>query len=434
MSITREQAEWLIRNSQGPAKQAALDGALSEECALDIVQKAAGSLSEELRLLIKVAHDEAVIVEFARQAFARKTPLDWNNCDGGGAEFWNNEWPGDWDDDAAPGTFEEWLDLYRMSRDGPADELTSWLERQEFQPPTAHADPPAQLAPVVYGTSAVKRIRATNSALAELDDAIIAYAAQQNPITVRGLFYAMMVQGRVTKDVGGYRKVQRRVLDLRRSGALPWDHVSDSTRWARNRAHLHGNMRELLTEVQQLYTRDLWRRQDVAVEVWCEKDALAGVLLEATTKWHVDLMVSRGFSSDTFCYNTAQNIRARGKPTHVYLFTDFDAAGAGIDATIRKKLRAYSDNAEIHFHRAALTLEQIEEWNLPTRPPKKKDVADGYKVCCELDAIPPKQLIQIAEECIVQHIDERELEQTLKNQAEECEMLERWMETFPIVA
>ena len=35
----------------------------------------------------------------------------------------------------------------------------------------------------------------------------------------------------------------------------------------------------------------------VYVEVWCEKDALAGVLMEETEVYDVPLMVAKGYSS-----------------------------------------------------------------------------------------------------------------------------------------
>ena len=38
-----------------------------------------------------------------------------------------------------------------------------------------------------------------------------------------------------------------------------------------------------------------------------EKDALAGVVMDATERWNVALMVSRGTSSATFLYDVAQN-------------------------------------------------------------------------------------------------------------------------------
>jgi hypothetical protein len=37
---------------------------------------------------------------------------------------------------------------------------------------------------------------------------------------------------------------------------------------------------------------------EVYIEIWCEKDALAGVILPVSREYDVPLMVARGFSSD----------------------------------------------------------------------------------------------------------------------------------------
>ena len=38
---------------------------------------------------------------------------------------------------------------------------------------------------------------------------------------------------------------------------------------------------------------------------WCEKDALAGVLLDVTSEFDVPLMVSKGFASESYLHSAA---------------------------------------------------------------------------------------------------------------------------------
>lgn len=281
----------------------------------------------------------------------------------------------------------------------------------------------------VYGASAVKRIRFTNAQLNALDAAILAYVEQQHPITVRGVFYAMSVQGLVPKDAAGYRRVQRRVLDLRRSGRLPYDRISDSTRWMR-RAEVHSSLTAMLGEAQRFYRRDIWTDMPAYVEVWCEKDALAGVIGEATYKWHVPLLVSRGFSSDSYLYECATHLAQQDKPAFVYLFTDHDAAGHGIDVKIREGLKRFSDGADITFRRAALTAEQVRTMALPTREPKPADKSAGFEACAELDAIPPRTLIAMVEGLILQHVDQHVLDRVRRVEAVERETLTNIVRQF----
>ena len=78
------------------------------------------------------------------------------------------------------------------------------------------------------------------------------------------------------------------------------------------------------------YRRDLWAASPVYVEVWCEKDALSGVLYEETKVYDVPLMVARGFSSLTFLHSAAGgNQRQRQARAHIYHFGDLDPSGTG---------------------------------------------------------------------------------------------------------
>src|SRR5215217_5402953 len=83
----------------------------------------------------------------------------------------------------------------------------------------------------VYGTSPVKRARRTKAELAELHDAILAVCELDNPLTVRGVFYRCLAAGAVPKTETAYHAVQRETLKLRRAGRLPYEWISDGTRW-----------------------------------------------------------------------------------------------------------------------------------------------------------------------------------------------------------
>jgi hypothetical protein len=149
----------------------------------------------------------------------------------------------------------------------------------------------------------------------------------------------------------------------------------------------------------------------VYVEIWCEKDALAGVLLEETRVYDVPLMVAKGYSSITFLHSAAKAIQAKGKPAYIYHFGDLDPSGVDAARDIEAKLRRYAPEAEIHFERPAVTRAQVEQWNLPTRPTKQTDTRAkkfaGTSV--ELDAIPAEKLRQLVRECIERHVDQHQV-------------------------
>ena len=64
----------------------------------------------------------------------------------------------------------------------------------------------------------------------------------------------------------------------------------------------YSTIEEALEASARYYRRSLWVDSEDRVEVWCEKDALAGVLYPVTSEYDVPLMVTRGFSSETFAY------------------------------------------------------------------------------------------------------------------------------------
>lgn len=236
----------------------------------------------------------------------------------------------------------------------------------------------------------------------EIRDAVLGLADEYDVMTVRQAFYALTVRGVVPKTEAGYRQVQRNVLLMRREGELPWAFIADSTRWQR-KPDSFNDLEDALAVTQRTYRRNLWQQQSARVEVWLEKDALAGVLYEATERWDVPLMVSRGQSSDTFCYEAAQIARqrgVRGVRTHIFALYDADRSGRIAAEKIREKLTTYS-GVPVGFELLAVTDEQIEAWNLPTRPAKE----NAAEVAVELDAIPPDRLVSLVDDAIAGLVD-----------------------------
>lgn len=270
--------------------------------------------------------------------------------------------------------------------------------------------------------------------MARMDGALLEILAADHPQTVRGTFYQATVRGIVDKTEGGYRTVQRALVLLRERGLLPFGYIADSTRWMRKPRSFDG-LEDALRDSWRHYRRSLWTSQRVNVEVWVEKDALAGVLFEVTGEWDVPLMVTKGYASLTFLHSSAAAIAASEKPTHIYQFGDYDPSGEDIARDVERKLRKYAPAAEIHFERVAVTPEQISEWNLPTRPTKATDTrSKGFKgESVELDAIPAKTLKALVRQCIERHVDEDILERTRDIEDAERESLERIAYSFSSV-
>jgi hypothetical protein len=277
-----------------------------------------------------------------------------------------------------------------------------------------------------------KRVRRTKAAVKTIRDAIVELLEESHPQTVRQVYYALTVRGLIGKTQKEYKQtVVRLLVELRENGTIPFGYITDSTRLMRKRVAFNG-VEHALEHWAKAYRRDLWAAAAAYCEIWCEKDALTGVLFEETDVYDVPLMTARGYSSLTFLHSAAKAIETYGKPAYIYHFGDLDPSGQDAARDIEEKLRRYAPGAEIHFARVAVTRQQVEEWNLPSRPTKTEDPRskkwEGSSV--ELDAIPAPQLRALVRDCIERHVDKQQLEILRAAEKSEREMLVMFGKTY----
>jgi hypothetical protein len=261
--------------------------------------------------------------------------------------------------------------------------------------------------------------------LALLDEIVLEVAGAEAPISVRGIAYRVLTHpanveaGVIAKSEADFRKVQRAVLKLRRSGRMPYEWIADGTRWT-IRPTTHADADAALADLSASYRRDLWTRQDHRVEVWTEKDAMAGVLTPVTDRWQVGLFVSRGFASETFLHSSAMAARADGRPTVLLQVGDHDASGVRAWEDIQRKLAGFAPDVDWHFRRLAVTPEQVDDLGLPTRPQKATSHAAGWTGgAVEVDAMPTDYLRTLLEEAITERVDRHVLASELRVQESE---------------
>ncbi|MEK1930847.1 MAG: hypothetical protein AAAC47_13920, partial [Pararhizobium sp.] len=252
--------------------------------------------------------------------------------------------------------------------------------------------------------SPIKRARSTKSDVEIRRAALFDIIKAGRPMTVRQVFYQATVYGLVEKAETGYGKVQDDLKKMRRSGWLPYDWLTDSTRWQRKQRSFD-TLQDALDHTAAFYRRSLWTDADCQVEIWLEKDALAGVVVPITHHWDVPLMVARGYASLSFLHSAAQDLSADGRPAYIYHLGDYDPSGVNAGEKIEETLRDMAKDVVIHFERLAVTPEQITGMNLPTRPTKKSDTRSknfGSNISVELDAIPPHALRSLVNDAIEQ--------------------------------
>jgi hypothetical protein len=263
-----------------------------------------------------------------------------------------------------------------------------------------------------YQARGVKRHRPTKAEVETRREALLDIISAMRPMTVRQVFYQATVRGFVEKTEAGYNKVQSDLTVLRKGGILPYDWLTDHTRW-RRKPQTHSSVKEALADIAKFYRKALWTDAECHVEIWLEKEALSGVISPITDLYDVPLMVAKGYPSLSFLYGAAEYIGTLLVSAYVYHLGDFDPSGVNAGEKIEQTLRELAPAAEIHFERLAVTTEQIRDWDLPTRPTKSTDSRArrfGSAVSVELDAIDSRLLRHTVEDAINRHLPADQLE------------------------
>ena len=230
----------------------------------------------------------------------------------------------------------------------------------------------------------IKRRRRSPAEVRQLEGKILAVLAQDHPQSVRHVFYRLtdprLPDGvRVDKTEAGYAQVQKRLVDMRRRGLVPYDWIADATRRGYHVDTFRG-AGDFLDAMNGLYRGDLWRFSDWHVEVWTESRSMAGVIQRECEELAVSLYPSGGFTSLTLAHQAASYITKevrRGEKSDgaaVIYIGDYDPAGVLIDQHVESELRAHlPDDVPLRFDRLAINPDQIRTYALPTKPRKASD-------------------------------------------------------------
>jgi hypothetical protein len=148
--------------------------------------------------------------------------------------------------------------------------------------------------------------------------------------------------------------------------------------------------------------------------------------------YDVPLMVARGYASLSFLHSAAEAINELMVPAYIYHFGDYDPSGVNAGEKIEQTLRELAPEALIYFERIAVTPQQIEQWDLPTRPTKMSDRRArrfGSRISVELDAIDPNTLRDLVRQTIEQHLPADQFEILKAAEQSEREVISRLVNT-----
>jgi hypothetical protein len=196
------------------------------------------------------------------------------------------------------------------------------------------------------GVEALRTIQRADSICRE-------YAADGYDLTLRQLYYQFVARGLIPNNMRSYKNLGNVLNKARLAGLLDWSYIVDRTR------NLAGNTRwdspdHIIGAAAASYGRDLWADQAVRVELWVEKEALAGIVERVASEADVDYFSCRGYVSQSELWGAAQRHMGyieNGQRVVVLHLGDHDPSGIDMSRDIRERLELFMDRDYLNAHR-----------------------------------------------------------------------------------
>ena len=252
--------------------------------------------------------------------------------------------------------------------------------------------------------------------------------------TLRGIFYILVSLNVLENLQQRYESLSKALVAARRDGMIRDDWIVDESR---NIIEVYDAyfdpgqeityLLERLEKLPEKYIKSIprWYNQTNYVEVWVEKNAMAGVFSSILTKSRqVRIVPNGGWSSFSFESKNMRRLRyyqAMGKEVYVQYYGDYDPSGV----RMVKNLEGALKRMDIHFEQVAIVKEQIEQFGLEelTNPDpavmaklEKDPNAENFRLenngelfQIELDALSalrPDDLKNLLEENVDEYFDE----------------------------
>ena len=215
-------------------------------------------------------------------------------------------------------------------------------------------------------------------------------------VTLRQLFYRLVAAQVLPNNAQAYKGLSRTNSALRREGDFPA--LLDATREIRKPLQF-ASIGEAADYITTHYRKDKDAEQEHHVILGVEKDALVELLWREFSQYGVGVVSLHGYSSQTLDSDFLDELNDDRGVVFIY-GGDLDPSGYDILRNVDDQ----TDNA-MTVERVALTLEQVDEYNLPENYAKSTDSrkaafvrAIGRDIQVELDALPPEELMRLYRE------------------------------------
>jgi hypothetical protein len=292
--------------------------------------------------------------------------------------------------------------------------------------------PLIEYTPKKFGRNNLAVIASANSIIAS-------YIAQGYKLTLRQLYYQFVSRDLLANTVQNYKRLGGIISDARLAGLIDWNSIEDRTRELKNTAFWRSPA-QILEACANQYKSDKWADQPCRVELWIEKEALAGVFDRIAQELGVPYFCCRGYTSQSEMWEASQRLRRHaiaGQRPIILHFGDHDPSGIDMTRDIEERLELFRCDT-LSLDRLALNMDQVEHYNPPPNPAKETDSRFRAYIerfgheSWELDALEPQVLAALARDRVMQLVDREKWDAAVKKEEEERQLLvaasDRWEE------
>ena len=247
-------------------------------------------------------------------------------------------------------------------------------------------------------------------------------------LTLRQLYYQFVARDLIPNKQSEYKNLGNLISRGRLSGYIDWDAIEDRTRALVRNPHWDSPA-DILDACVRAYAIDKWETQPYYVEVWIEKEALAGVIQSICAELDVPHFACRGYVSQSEMFWGGKRLKKKidaGQEVVILHLGDHDPSGLDMTRDIQERLDLFIGEGNLHsisLKRIALNMNQIKRYSPPPNPAKTSDsrFKDYYDrhghESWELDALDPKVLQNIISKEVGKLRDQAAWEEAVKKQS-----------------
>ena len=307
-----------------------------------------------------------------------------------------------------------------------------------------------QLAPVselgaIDMGDAKKRARITTHKFLTAVQDIVEANRSYWPLTDRAVHYLLLndpplrhdkkPRSHYCNDKASYKALCNLLIRARLEDLVPIQAIDDSTRPVQIGGGFASTEQFIAQETENFlagYTRNLMQGQEHHYEIMVEKDTLTNVLGTVAREYNIPLTTGRGYASLSPRYKLFRRFKASGKRRLVlFMLSDFDPDGEQIAVSFARSMRDDFGIEDIDARKVALTAEDVEEHNLPSKLDAKETSANYSKFVrkfgkrvVELDAAPFPLLQKKLRDAINRSIDVEEFNAQVELEKSDAAVIE----------